>query len=264
MDDALNQRLIEELIKSVPQMPLMAGISFDQDNATILLTKYKRLSEGQQNAVVSLLANLYVYLIYRQEQFLDPHLFGEIQDFPSPATKELRQFALGYLQTGGLIDVKDGRIHILSEQELRGFGGMHLAMKFMGKLFEKDAANAEQATRYLHVEEMGLGLRLLEVQDEAVTPLCKLQSDGLRRKFFEECWKNAGTKISFDHFYRTLPLGKEKKIRPSEYLKALKFQEGDRFHRYAYVDTDEGYVYFQKHYSPEPLTKSVLQQYSNQ
>ncbi len=264
MEHSIKHVLANEILKHVPEMPLEMGVSFNRDNATILLTKYATLTEPQQQAVMGLLVNLYVYSMYKQEQFLDPYLYADIPEYPIEKSKEHRDFAIGYLQIGGLIEVKNGKIHIVAPDELRTFGGMVIALTFGEKLFQKQTVDSEKFPRRLIARPVGLCINLIEIDNGKETKIHKIQSTGAVRAFFDECWKLAGTCISFEQLRDVIPLTEHQKFKPSDYLKTLKLQQGDRLNRYAYVDQSEGYVYFQKHYNPEPFTKSVLNQYQKQ
>ncbi len=259
MDEkAAKNRILEEMLKYVPDMPINAGIAFDIDKATILLIKAKSLTEIQQKAIMDLSANLIGYMFYKHEMFLDPELFADFSEFKTEDRKDLRQFALSYLEIGGIIEVKKGRIRLLSEKELYGFVGLMCATIFSEKLLLNQTTDSEKFPRHLRVEPLALGLRLIEVNEGKEKKIHKLQAGGHIRLFFDECWENDGIVLPFDHFYKKLNLTGHQKFKPTEYLRAMKFDKEDRWLHYAYVNEAEKYVYFQKHYSPNPLTKSVL------
>ncbi len=264
MEEPIKKRLVDELLKHIPEMPMEMGVSFDQANAVVLLKRYETLTQSQKNAIMGFLANLYVSGAYKKDEFLDPYLFGEFTDFPYEQTKELRDYAIGYLEIGGLIERKDNHIHIISAEALRIFAGMLIALIIGEKYFEKQSIDSEKFPRRLRLQEHGMGYKLFEVNNGIETLLCKIQSKGARRAFFDVCWKHAGTCIPFDLFHDELPLNEHQKFKPSEYLQKFRLQEGDRLYRYAYAHPEEGYVYFQKHYAPDLLINLVPNWYRNQ
>lgn len=218
------------IISSIPEMQMHGNISIDQDKAVILVTRYKTLDDEQRRAVFDLIANLAGYIIYRQENFLDAHLYGDIPDIKFRNRKDSRDFALGYLQTGNVIEVRDGRIHIISETELRAFMILSFVHFMALKWFEKRSADPLQTQRFLRLQERGLGFRLIEVDGDKETELHVIQSKGAVRLFFDECWKSDRMKIPFSRFHEVMKLSRHQTFKPSEYLKTLQLQVGDRFH----------------------------------
>ncbi|MBU0458656.1 hypothetical protein KJ652_01690 [Patescibacteria group bacterium] len=263
MNNNTQEVLVNLMLKHTQDMPMFGDISLSPDKATILLTGMKSFSKEDFYAVYDLMINLINYIVYKKEIFLEPHLYGNIPTFKFSDRKTSRDFAIGYLRTGGLIKVVNNRIQIVSEKELRGFCNLAIINLFGIGILEKNNVDETATERYLRIEPRGIGVRLIEVNRDDETELHNFQSDSVVRDFFDVCWNNAGTIIEFDHFYKVLQLNKRQKFKPSEYIDSMGLQSDDRKFRYAYVNPDEKYVYFQRHYNAKSLRKTVLNEYRN-